>query len=677
MAKDKDHKGHSADLRTPAISDRDGGGMSTGVAIIGFILCFLAGGAVMWGYDSHRLKTAGGIMADSSSSGSTGAKWADSDSPIPVTSEDPVWGNRNAPVTIVTFSDFQCPFCSRVEPTLDQVKTTYGKEKVRIVWKNQPLPFHDKAKPAAEAAQTVFALKGSDAFWTFHDTAFKNQAQLSPESYEKWAVASGVDLAAFKAAYATHKAAKKVEEDSQIGNKVGANGTPAFRINGVELSGAQPFDKFKETIDKELGKAEAKIKAGTPKDKIYVAMSSENFKAAPAKKGEEEEEEKEDTKTVWRVPVNGSPIYGKTDAPVTIMEFSDFQCPYCKRVGPQMQKIKETYGDKVRIVWKHEPLPFHPRAEPAAELAIEARAQKGDKGFWDAHDKLFESQPKLDDADLEKVASDMGLDMAKVKAAIKDKKHKKDIDADMELGEDVAASGTPHFFVNGRRLVGAQPFEKFQKIIDEEVAKFEAQKGKIAAKDYYASLMKDAKGAPEPEKKVAPPVPPGDAYKGGKDAKVVIQQWSDFQCPFCSRVEPTINEIEKTYGDKVKIVWRDKPLPMHPNAPGAAEAAREALRQKGPDGFWKMHKKMFENQQKLAREDLDGYAKEIGLDMDKFKAAMDNHVHKAAVDLDDKAGTEIGISGTPAFLVNGYYVSGAQPFPKFKKLIDKAMNEAK
>ena len=255
--------------------------------------------------------------------------------------------------------------------------------------------------------------------------------------------------------------------------------------------------------------------------------------------------------------------------------------------------------------------------------------------------------------------------------------YKKEVDADMELGEEVSASGTPHFFVNGRRLVGAQPFEKFQKIIDEEIAKFDAQKGKIAGKDYYASLMKDAKGAPEPEKKQAPPVPPGNAYKGGKDAKVVIQQWSDFQCPFCSRVEPTVNEIQKTYGDKVKIVWRDKPLPMHPNAPLAAEAGREALKQKGPDGFWKMHKLMFDNQQKLAREDLDGYAKTVGLDMDKFKAALDSHANKAAVDADDKVGTDLGISGTPAFLVNGYYVSGAQPFPKFKKLIDRAMAEAK
>jgi protein-disulfide isomerase len=667
----QEHKSHAADVRPPPDA---GGGMSTGVAIIGFILCFLAGGAVMWGYDSHRMKTAG-ISADNAGPG--GAAWSDKDSPIPVTSEDPLWGKRDAPVTVVIFSDFQCPFCSRVEPTLDQVKSTYGPEKVRLIWKNQPLPFHDKAKPAAEAAQAVFALKGSDAFWKFHDTAFKNQKDLSAESYEKWAQAVGVDMGKFKADIANHKYAKKVEEDAAIANKVGANGTPAFRINGVELSGAQPFDKFKEVIDKELGKAQAKIASGVSKDKIYVEMSKENFKAAPPKKDDEDGEDKEDTKTVWKVPVGKSPQKGKSDAIVTIIEFSDFQCPYCKRVEDTLKKVTETYGDKVRLVWKHEPLPFHPRAEPASELTLEARAQKGEKGFWDAHDKLFEIQPKLEDADLEKAAGELQLNVDKVKAAIKDKKYKKEIDADAELGEDVQASGTPHFFVNGRRLVGAQPFEKFQKIIDEEVKKFDDQKGKVAAKDYYEHLMKEAKGAPEPEKKQAPPVPAGAPYKGAKDAKVVIQEWSDFQCPFCGRVEGTIAEVMKNYGEKVKFVWRDKPLPMHPDAPLAGEAAREALKQKGPDGFWKMHDKMMANQQKLKREDLDGYAKEVGLDMDKLKAALESHVHKAAMDVDDKAGTDIGISGTPAFLINGYYISGAQPYPKFKKLIDKALAEAK
>jgi len=601
MAKDKEHKSHAADVRPPP----DSGGMSTGVAIIGFILCFLAGGAVMWGYDSPRLKS-GGIVAEGGGSG--GPVWADKDSPIPVSSDDPVWGNRNAPVTMVVFSEFQCPFCARVEPTLDQVKSTYGPDKVRIVWKSQPLPFHDKAKPASEAAQAVFALKGSEAFWKFHDLAFKNQKELGPESYEKWAVAAGVDLAKFKAELASKKHLKKVDEDQALANKVGANGTPAFRINGAELSGAQPFDKFKELIDKELAKANAKIAAGTPKDKIYVEMSKENFKAAPARNNDDDEGEKEDDKTVWKVPVGNSPQLGKKDAIVTIAVFSEFQCPYCKRVGPTFDKVRETYGDKVRIVWKHQPLPFHPRAEPASELALEARAQKGDKGFWDAHDKLFESQPKLEDA---------------------------------------------------------------------EIKKFEGLGGKVAASAYYDSLMKDAKGAPEPEKKVAPAVPAGSPWKGNANAKVVIQEWSDYQCPFCSRVEGTVAEVMKNYGDKVKFVWRDKPLPMHPDAPLASEAAREALKQKGPDGYWKMHEKLMQNQQKLKREDLDGYAKELGLDADKFKAALDSRVHKPAVDADDKAGTDVGISGTPAFLINGYYVSGAQPYAKFKKLIDRALSEAK
>ena len=265
-----------------------------------------------------------------------------------------------------------------------------------------------------------------------------------------------------------------------------------------------------------------------------------------------------------------------------------------------------------------------------------------------------------------------------MKAAIRDKKHKKDIDTDAELADDVQATGTPHFFVNGRRLVGAQPFEKFQKIIDEEVRKFDDQHGSVAAKDYYASLMRDAKGPPEPEKKHAPPIPAGAPFRGGKDAKVVIQEWADFQCPFCQRAEPTLAEILKLYGDRVKIVWRDKPLPMHPDAAMAAELAREALAQKGQDGFWKMHDKLFANQQHLKRGDLDDYASELQpRHQGSRRARSTPRRTKRSIDGDDRIGTDIGISGTPAFLINSYYLSGAQPLPKFKKLIDKALAEAR
>ncbi len=653
------------------------GGMNTGVAIVGFILCFIAGAGLMWGYDTHRLKK-GEIGADTASAG--GGVWSDEDSPIPVSSKDPIWGNRAAPVTIVVFSDFQCPFCSRGEATIDQVKTTYGADKVRVIWKNEPLSFHPNAKPAAEAAQGVFALKGADAFWKFHDLAFKNQQQLGDEKYVEWAQQAGVtDMAKFKAGLSAHTWADKVDKDHAIAQKAGVNGTPAFFINGVNLSGAQPFDKFKTIIDQELSKAQAKIASGTAKDKVYVAMSSENKKNTPAPP-KEEEEEKEDTKTVFKVPVAGSPILGNPNALVTIVEFSDFQCPYCKRTEETVKKVMDTYGDKVRIVWKEEPLPFHPRAEPAAEVAREGRAQKGDKGFWAAHHALFDSQPKLDDPDLEAAAEKAGLDVAKVKEAIKTHKYKKEIDADADLADDLQANGTPHFFINGRRLVGAQPFEKFQKIIDEEIkhAQDVLAKG-IAPGKLYDELVKDGKGAPDPEKKTVAPAT-NAPWKGNAKSKVIIQEFSDFQCPFCSRVNDAVSQVMKDYGDKVQLQWRNVPLPMHPDAPLAAQASLEAYKQKGPDAFWKMHDKLFAAQKQqdgLKRPALEKYAEELGLNMDKFKASLDTGSHKAEVEADEKAAKDAGISGTPAFVINGYFISGAQPYPKFRKLVERALAEAK
>jgi protein-disulfide isomerase len=666
----KEHKDSHGEKSHAAPAES--GGMNTGVAIIGFVLCFVTGAGLMWGYDAHRMK-GGEITADSAGSG---AAWSDSDSPVPVDSKDPMWGNRTAPVTIVQFSDFQCPFCSRVEATMDQIKTAYGPDKVRIIWKNEPLPFHPNAKPAAEAAQGVFSLKGNDAFWKFHGTAFKNQSALNPENYEKWAQAAGVtDMAKFKAGISAHKWAEKVDKDHTQAKAAGVNGTPGFFINGVSLSGAQPYDKFKAIIDQELGKAQAKIASGTAKDKIYVTMSSENKKNAPPAP-KEEEEEQEDTKTVWKVPVGKSPVQGSDKALVTVMLFSDFECPYCKKGEDVLKKVKETYGEKVRVVWKNEPLPFHKRAEPAAEVALEARAQKGDAGFWAAHAKLFESAPKLEDADLEKAASEIGLNVEKVKAAMKDHKHKKDIDVDQDLAEDFQASGTPHFFVNGRRLVGAQPFDKFQKIIDEEIPKAQAllAKGTKPA-DLYDALIKDGKGVPEPEKKNVA-LPTNGPVKGNASAKVTILEISDFQCPYCKRVEDTMKEVMKNHGDKVKVTWRNLPLPMHADAPLAAQAAQEAFKQKGSDGFWKMHDIMFENQQELKRESLEKYAQQIGLDMGKFKAALDSQSHKAEVDADAKVANDAGISGTPAFIINGYYINGAQPYPKFRKIIERALAEA-
>jgi protein-disulfide isomerase len=372
------------------------------------------------------------------------------------------------------------------------------------------------------------------------------------------------------------------------------------------------------------------------------------------------------------------PFKGPVDAPVTIVEFSEFQCPFCSKVLPTVKKIMDDYKGKVRVVFMDNPLPFHKRALPASMLAHEAMAQKGMDGFWAAHDLLFENQKALEDADLWGYAEKLGLDVAKVQAAVQNNTYQAAITANQDLASDMNASGTPHFFINGRRLSGAVPFEKFKPIVEEEIARGEAllKKG-VKGADLYNELIKDGKEPPPPEKKDTGEIPKNAPWKGGKEAKVVIHMFSDFQCPFCGRVEETVKEIMTTYGDKVKVVWRDKPLPFHKEAPLAHAAAAEAYAQQGNDGFWKMHAKLFENQKALQRADLEKYAQEIGLDMEKFKKALDDGTHKAYIDGEVAFSDKIGIKGTPGFVIGGYYLSGAQPFAKFKKLVDLALKEAK
>ncbi len=652
--------------------------MNKGTAIVGFFISFLAGMFLMWGMD----KRAGDAGISAEGSATAGAVPDQSAASVPVSAKDPQWGKPTAPVTIVEISDFQCPFCSRVGPTLKQIKEKYGPDKVRIVWKHNPLPFHKNARGAHEAAATVFALGGSDAFWKFHDNAFANQQGLSDENYEKWAKEAGVDVAKFKAAYSAKKYASKVDDDMAVARKIGASGTPAFRINGVTLSGAQPVDKFTEVIDAQLAEAKKLVASGTKPADVYVTLTNKNQAAKPAEANKPKEDAEEEDKSVWKVPVlEDDPVRGPKDALVTMIVFSEFQCPFCKRVEDTLKQVTAAYPNDVRMVWKDNPLPFHPRAKPAATLGRLVYKQKGEKAFWDVHDALFESQPKLEDEDLKGIAEKAGVRWDDVKAAIDSNKFGDKIDASVDLASEVQARGTPHFFINGVRLSGAQPLEAFKKSIDEQLAKAKAlvAKGVPKAK-VYDELMKDAKGPPPPEKKEVAAPDAQSPIKGNKGAKVTIQIFSDFQCPFCKRVEPTLAELEKEYGDKVRFVWRHMPLPFHADAPLASAAAQEAFAQKGNAGFWKMHDKLFEvqgsSEDAIKRPNLEKIAQEQGLNMDKFKAALDSNAHKAKIDADTKIGNDAGINGTPAFVINGYYLSGAQPTAAFKKLINRALKEA-
>jgi protein-disulfide isomerase len=251
------------------------------------------------------------------------------------------------------------------------------------------------------------------------------------------------------------------------------------------------------------------------------------------------------------------------------------------------------------------------------------------------------------------------------------------------MGNKIGARGTPAFFINGRFLSGAQPLDRFKSIIDEELKKAEALAKKVGGKGkVYDALMKTAKAevgggaqaaggdaAPGPVKKVEVGNAP---TRGPKNAPITVVLFSDFECPFCGRVEPSIAELEKAYPGKVRVAWKNMPLSFHKNAKPAAEAALAAHEQ---GKFWQMHEILFKNQRALMASDLEKYAKEIGLDLGKFKAAMDSHKFAAQVEADAKQGESLGVSGTPAAFVNGRLVSGAQPPEEFKKVAEAALKD--
>ncbi len=168
-----------------------------------------------------------------------------------------------------------------------------------------------------------------------------------------------------------------------------------------------------------------------------------------------------------KVAAADRPTRGPANAPIELIEFSDFQCPYCLRANPVVTQVLNAYGDKIKFTYRHYPLGNHPDARPAAEAAQCANEQGK---FWPYHDRLFATASRLSADDLKQDAAALGLDTAKFNACVDSHKYKADIDADVAAGDEAGVDGTPAFFINGRMISGAQPFEAFKRIIDEELA---------------------------------------------------------------------------------------------------------------------------------------------------------------------------------------------------------------
>lgn len=597
--------------------------------------------------------------------------------------DSPLKGNPEGVVTIVEFSEFQCPFCTRVQPTLDQVMEEYG-DNVRLIFKHLPLPFHDRAEPAAKASMAAH-MQGK--FWEFHDIAFQNQRALTDENFAAWAEELGLDAEQFQADMASEEVAEMVASDNALAQEMGVRGTPNFYINGKNIRGAQPFDNFKTLIEAEIEAMNGLIEGGKSYQEAYEARLEENMAGsadAPAE-AQRNARPSPDPEDELYLPVGDSPVHGNADALVTWVVFSEFQCPFCSRVLPSVEQLQEEYGDKLRIVFKHNPLPFHDRAVPAAKASI--AAQKQGK-FWEYHDIMFDNQRALTDENLMKWAEELGLNMTQFEADMNSDETAQQVAADQELATRVQARGTPHSFINGIRVRGAQPPAAFKRVIDQEIAKAEAAiENGASRRGIYETLQQDAnrgeakmiqppagndqaqQQAPEAADPVEIPLPEGVPSKGPENASVTIVEYTDFQCPFCSRFANNLKQAIEDYDGDVRVVVKQFPLPFHQEADLASQAALAAHAQ---GKFFEYYDLLFANQRELQRENLEAYAEQLGLNMQQFKSALDDGTYAEQVQDELKEGQGFGVRGTPTWFVNGVKYSGALPPDRIKALIEEA-----
>lgn len=162
---------------------------------------------------------------------------------------------------------------------------------------------------------------------------------------------------------------------------------------------------------------------------------------------------------------------------------------------------------------------------------------------------------------------------------------------------------------------------------------------------------------------------------GKKDAKITIVEFSDFECPYCKRGAATMEQVLKAYPNDVRVVFKHRPLGFHQNARAASKAAWAAQQQ---GKFAEMKKALFDGQQKLAEPNFyEEAAKNLGLDLVKFKKDMESKEADEAIKADEAQADSLGVQGTPGYFVNGVSVQGAQPFPEFKRVIDRWLNQGK
>jgi protein-disulfide isomerase len=374
----------------------------------------------------------------------------------------PSFGSARALVTIVAFTDYECPYCAKADERIGQLRAEYG-DRVRLVVASHPLEIHDRAGSAARAFLAAVEQGKGEAM---HQRLFAKQAALDEEGLRTAARDVGLDLTAFDRARKGAATEIALHQADLLATTLTVDATPTFFVNGRKIVGARPIEAFRALIDEELVKARGLVERGIAPERVYeklVAQAPAVAKCETCAKGEAELANDQ----LFDVAIDKAPLRGVNEAPVTIVLFSDFQCPFCAKAEKTLRSLEAANPGKVRVAFRHRPLPFHDHAKLAAKASLAAERQGR---FWEYHDLLVEHPNALSRDDLERYASDVGLDRTRFARDLDDPTLDDRITQDERQAEKLEVKGTPTAFINGRRLTGAQPLAAWQGVVDRALA---------------------------------------------------------------------------------------------------------------------------------------------------------------------------------------------------------------
>jgi protein-disulfide isomerase len=379
-----------------------------------------------------------------------------------------------------------------------------------------------------------------------------------------------------------------------------------------------------------------------------------------------------DPASIYKVPLGDAPVSGPADAPVTIVAWSDYACQYCNYVQSTLDHLARLFPGQLR--WVHRTLPLDDDNTLTAEAALAAEAQGR---FRPMNDRLFALAGHVDRPAAELIARELGLDMVRFRADLDSHAYRASILADQAAARALGITGTPTFFVNGRALHGNRPLVEFVDVVEQELARAAAQPAGPGRYDALVAGGKPTADAPYDASGQRRSLDGTTIYRvglglpghqvGPDDALVTIVAWSDFQCPFCARMAPVLAHLRAQYGNDVRIIYRHAAMSFHRNAALAAEAAVAAAEQ---GKFWAFHDQVFGDFGHLERADLERFAAAAGLDLARFRAALDDHRYRDAVLAETAAGEALGVDGTPTMFLNGMPVGGARDAQTMERLVE-------